>query len=333
MDQNGVADIVVMDGQARTITVFYGGKGLHFDASDKVEVAAGASASSFALGDFNKDGRPDIAVGHHDTNEVWIISATGEKSFDEPKKARLKVREPHAHRIVTADVNNDGTPDILLAESDEAGAWVLLCDGKGGFAPSSGSPLSTGRHPYVVATGDFNNDGNMDFATPNWHDRSVSVFLGDGKGGFTAAQGGPVTGLRAPTELGVGDVTGDGNADIVVGNNGERGLQVLVGDGKGGFSLGAVHDLDSPGASYRPIVADLDGDGRLDVVATATRGADTFCCWLSQGDGRFTSPIVLRCKDTASSVCVTDLNGDGMQDLVVGTGNGNDTLVWFGQSK
>ena len=333
LNRDGKFDLVMIASETGKLTLLLQTRGKSLAFVQAAAVDAGKSASDLVIGDLNEDSKQDIAVCHHDTDEIWLLMGKGDGTFDPPRKVHVPVTEPHAHRIAATDFNKDKHLDLLLAESDDNRACVLLGDGKGGFNAASGSPISTGRHPYVVQLGDFNRDGAMDFATPNWFDKSVSVLLGDSHGRFRKASGSPLSGFTAPTAMAAGDLNGDGNLDVVVGNNGERGLQVMVGDGKGGFKLGVMRDLDPDGPCFQPEIADLNGDGKLDVLATSTNGARTFSYWLNHGGGNFGRAVPLSCPSGANTICVADLNGDGRLDVAVGTWDGDKTLIWLGRKR
>jgi hypothetical protein len=331
LDGDGRVDLAALSGRdARVAAVL--NRGWFRDAA-LVTADAGVSASAMAIGDFNEDGELDVAVCHHDTEELWVLIGTGRWTFRPARTVAVPVVKPHAHMVVAADVNRDEHLDLLLAESEDYRAWVFLGDGRGGFVVAPEAPFATGRHPYIVATGDFDGDGNIDFATPDAVDKAVTVFLGNGRGGFRRAPGEAVTGFTAPLAIAFGDLTGDGVLDMAVGNNGERGVQVAVGDGRGGFRVGEVRDLEPQGPCLRPVIGDLNGDGRLDVVATATNGAKTFSYWLNLGDGEFGDAVALPCAEAANTISIADLNEDGLADLAVGTDLGDVTLIWFGRRR
>ncbi len=326
---DGRLDLIFLSGETSTISLLLAQPGPKFAVAKRIDLPAGASASGLALGDLNEDGQPDLAVCHHDSAEVWLFFGKGDGTFLPPQKVPVPVTKPHCHAIVAADLNRDHHLDLVLAESSDNCVWIFLGDGKGKFAKSPGSPISTGRHPYVVAAADFNRDGNPDIATPNWFGKSVGILLGDGKGAVRSAAASTYQGVPEPTAIAAGELTGDQNPDLVVGNNGTRGLQLLVGDGKGGFRPGV--ELHPTEPCFGPTLADLNGDGRLDVVCTSTNGALTLSYWLNRGDGEFSEAHSLACPGGANALCVADMDHDGVPDLCVAPEEQSPILVWLGR--
>jgi hypothetical protein len=238
---------------------------------------------------------------------------------------------PGANAVVTADVNNDGTPDIVIATN--AGVSVSIGLGDGTFNPSSTySTGSTVSFSNALAVTDLNGDGNLDIAITNMcldttGCHGVGVLLGNGDGTFQSAIGYDTGGLEAGG-LAAGDVNGDGLPDLIVVNNCQSQTCVagtsdlLLNNGDGTFGT-ATQLLDSKGPSY---LADMNGDGSLDVVTGAG-------IMLNNGDGTFQPPnqgVVAG----AISITVADVNNDGLMDVVaavptgvaVQVGNGDGTL-------
>ena len=113
---------------------------------------------------------------------------------------------------------------------------VLLGNGSGGFTAATGSPFAVGTSPYLVVVGDFNGDGIQDLAMANGGSNNVTVLLGNGSGGFTAAAGSPFAVGSWPVSLAVGDFNGDGIQDLAIANFGGNNVTVLLGNGSGGFT-------------------------------------------------------------------------------------------------
>jgi hypothetical protein len=325
-DRDGRRDLVTVSGSTARVKILLNGAAGFREFG---ELEARPSACGVALGDFDEDGTVDLAVCHHDTPVVLVFLGRGDGTFRSPKELRVAATKPHAHKVVAADANGDGHTDLLLPQADDNQLWVLLGDGRGEFSPSPQSPLRTGNHPYGVVAADFDADGHLDLATPNWYGKTISVFLGGEDGVLREAPGSPLTGFPAPTALDAADLTGDGKIDLALGNDDSSTIQILAGDGKGGFA--ASGELRADGFCFAPVLEDLTGDGRTDVVATACNGARTFSYWINLGGGRFSSAQPLPCPALASTLCVTDLDGDGRVDLAVGGWNEARTYVWHGE--
>jgi hypothetical protein len=214
--------------------------------------------------------------------------------------------------VATADVNGDGRLDVVTANRWASTVSVLLGTGNGRFAAKV--DYACGDNPNSVGAADVNGDGKLDLVTANRGSSTVSVLLGAGNGTFAKAVDYPAG--AAPTSLAVGDVNGDGQLDIVTGNlHADPGsVSVLLGTGGGKFA----RNVDYP-AGYAPeaaALADLDGDGALDIVAADWIGGANVL--LGKGDGTFADRVVYPAKSFGpTSVALGDLDGDGKPDLVL----------------
>ena len=132
------------------------------------------SLSAIVAGDFNGDGKLDLAITDADENDVYILLGNGDGSFQTPITIPVG-NDPDA--IITGDFNNDGKLDLAVANFNDNNVTLLLGNGDGSFTPASGSPYAAGKGPTAIAAADFNNDGKLDLAVANFSDGTVSVLL------------------------------------------------------------------------------------------------------------------------------------------------------------
>ncbi len=228
--------------------------------------------------------------------------------------------------VVTADFNRDGKLDLVTANNDDGTLSLLLGNGDGTFRPAV--TLDAGSSPQGLVVGDFNGDGRPDLAVANnfGPNGTVSVFLGNGDGTFRPRAAFAVGPQTAPVKVAVGDFNRDGRLDLVTVNrtgNNAASVSLLLGNGDGTFGAATTSALGQVGGGTDLAVGDVNGDGKLDVVATSLRALAVL---IGNGDGTFQAPAV-EAHSPLTSVVLGDLNRDGKLDLVLG---GNDLRVRLG---
>ncbi|MER7821086.1 FG-GAP-like repeat-containing protein [Streptomyces sp. NPDC096097] len=225
------------------------------------------------VGDFDEDGTPDLATSNANTNSVSVVIGNGDGTFGAATQFGLGGGAV-PQGIATADLGGDGHLDLITSNATTGTLSVLSGDGHGGFG--SASSVAAGvTQPSKLKLADVNADGKPDavVVAPGTPGR-VAVLLGDGAGGFAAANV-----LSAGANLSsasVSDLNGDGHADVVVSSIVSNEVVVLEGDGTGAFGSPLAFGLNGGSNPQATAVGDLDGDGRLDVVTANSNSSATF---------------------------------------------------------
>ncbi len=289
-----------------------------------------------AVADINADGNLDALVANTYSSTICVQLGNGAGRFTPQVNLPSTGPNTQPYCVAVADVNSDGRPDVLTANSGTSTLSVLLGNGAGGFALQPSSPSTgSGSQPLALVLADVNGDGQPDALTANIGTGTVSVLLGDGAGGFALQPNSPATGPgnSLPRSLAVADVDGDGKPDVLAANSDDSStLAVLLGNGAGGFALaGATRTGNFPTNPYGLAIGDVNNDGKPDAL-TANISTSTVSVLLGNGLGSFTlqgnSPYSSSYYGgQPTSLALADINGDGQLDaLVVNSNYGNNTV-------
>ncbi len=269
-----------------------------------------------ASADFNGDGKLDLAVLNLSrNNSLSIMLGDGDGTFRNHASYSTS-NTPTA--AAWGDFNGDGKIDLAIASSAGNGVDVYLGKGDGTFQPRQ--TFKTGHQPLALATGDFNEDGSLDLAVANASDDTVSILLGKGDGSFQNHVDFPAG--PSPASVVVADFNNDGHLDLAVGNalTGQT-VSTLLGNGDGTFEA-PIATLIQDGDPGDLAVADLNGDGKLDLAVASGAGKSVYVL-LGNGDGTFAIPVAYAIPGYSVSIAIGDFNGDGRLDLAV---NGNNDI-------
>jgi uncharacterized protein (TIGR03437 family) len=281
----------------------------------------GSSPVAVAVGDFNGDSIPDLAVASSVSNTVTILLGKGDGTFTTVTPNFSPRYGPSD--LAVADFNGDGIADLAVANAEDNTVSILLGAGNGTFTTIPAA-LSLGTTPFAIAVADFNGDGKPDIAVGG---QSITILLGNGDGTFTAVPNGPSPG-SSPNAMAVGDFNGDGKPDIVVADRlggYEGGATILLGNGDGTFTPAPSTD-----GGYGPggvTVGDFNGDGKADVAIADSGGVKIL---LSNGDGTFTGSSVSLPGADLFGIVVADFNGDGIMDLAAVNYESSSATVLLG---
>ncbi len=315
-NNDGIQDLVLANDGSNNVTVLLGVGGGSFTQANSSPISIGTDANSVAVGDFNSDGQQDIAVANSVSSNVAILLGNGSGSFSPAMGSPVNAGSGSIF-VAVGDFDANGRQDLALGTIGNNAVTILLGNGSGGFTSAPGSPVTIGSNPLSLAIGDFNADGRQDLAVASNVGDNLTILLGDGNGGFSAAPGSPISTGDGPRFVSVGDFNADGRQDLAVANSGSNNLTILLANVGGGFSSASGSPIIVGTQPQSVIVGDIDGDGLQDLVVANIGNSVTIL--LGAGTGSFSqaagSPITL--FGGPSAVTMGDFNGDGKQDMAV----------------
>ena len=277
-----------------------------------VSYTVGSSPYASALGDFNGDGKPDLAVANNSSKSISVLPGNGDGTFGTKTDYDVGL---NAFGVVITDLNGDSKLDIVADTSfaSNNNVSVLLGNGNGTFQSRVDYAFSGLAQPNSILASDFNNDGKPDVVVVNGS--GATVFLGNGDGTLKP----PVAygSSNFATSVAVGDFNVDGKIDLAVssygsGSNGVVG--VMLGKGDGTFFPAVIYA--SAPSPFSLVKGDFNSDGKLD-LATANINVDSISVLLGNGDGTFQSPVNYPTNlPSPYALSIGDFNNDGKSDLV-----------------
>lgn len=224
--------------------------------------------------------------------------------------------------VLAHDLDQDGLPDIVSAGYDSGGIDVFMNRGRGTMHALP--HIATGANPYFLAVGDVDRNGFADLAVANLQGGTVSILLGMGKGQFN----GPVNLANpGPESVHFLDADSDGKLDVAVLTNAAS-LRLFKGDGSGKFTF--VSEVKIDAGQALSAAADVDHDGRLDLIVNSSTGA-ALAVHRNQGDGTFQRVSLNSLTSTAPSCTVADVNHDGHPDLIAAEYAAGLTSIFIGR--
>jgi hypothetical protein len=270
--------------------------------------AAGQEPGDIVVGDFNGDGIADAAVAGYDPGTLAILLGQGGGRFGTPTTYGTQKRTVG---LASGDVNGDGKTDLLVGTQSVNSVQVYLGDGTGHFGAAQ--PVITAQAPNALALADLDGDGKLDLVTGNADAQYVTVMKGNGDGTFTLKH----TYAGAPaSSVAVADLNGDGKLDLAVAEYSlgtPSTVAVLLGQGGGDF--GQAREFATGGDPVAVVAADIDGDGKLDLVTSDFDSLD-LAVLRGRGDGSFDGPRFYDVGGESGDVAVADVDGDGHLDLL-----------------
>ncbi len=337
---DGNADLAIANASDNTVTVLLGnGDGTFAPASKSPYTVVACFLcngvpTSAAVGDFNGDGKPDLAIANIPIGigsligaitgkvggQVAILLGNGDGTFQGANNFGTGGDFPTSMAVGNFKNRfyNNGKPynDLAVTNLNSGKVSILLNDTNGGgsFSQATGSPFTVGSRPSSVAVFDFDQDGNDDLAVANAGDNAVAILMGNGKGAFTPNINSPVAVGGGPSAVVLADFNGDGKMDLAVADLSGSAVSVSLGDGTGTFPTVTDYPVGRSPSSIA--VGDFNKDGKLDlVVANRLNGSVIFL--VGDGTGSFRAVRNFSVGGDPLSLAVGDFNGDSEPDVAI----------------
>ena len=313
---DGWIDLVAGNEDSRDLSILLNrgeGDG-RFEAERRVQIYC--LPDELAAGDFNGDGRSDLAIVSRE-EELVILLGLGDGQFVRGPLPRVG-NLPEA--MVWDDFNRDGLPDLATANGQSDDVSVLLGRGDGSFQPET--RYAVGDAPLAIISLDLNLDGRSDLVTTNTGSNSVSILLGNGDGTFSPAASG------LPETAAWGDFNGDGIWDVASVGPLFEGVTVELGNADGGFDEPTGFSL-SGAKPYAITIVDADDDGRVD-LAMLNEDSDDASILFGDGAGEFhTRALTKELQEALRPIIARGFEPVGLSPASIVAGNFDNDIQGF----
>jgi Big-like domain-containing protein/VCBS repeat protein len=298
IDADTSPDLVIVDSQLDEIAIEHGNRDGTFTIL--TEFASGLPSQTAVAADVDGDAKTDLVLGGIGT--VSVLLGTGTGTFG----AAQRLAASAFAGLALVDMNRDGTRDLVTTG---AGLGIVTGLAGGRFLAAPITPRPTGF--LLPTSADLDGDGSSDGV--RWDsDKGLSAVLSNPDGTF---HDGPALAHGQPSDGVLGDVDGDGRADLVLTTATGGAAEVAFGNGTGGF--GAAAAIAQTTSADAPLLVDVDGDGRLDLVLSSTSPASTsLLLGHGLGTGAFAPITLVATGSRPGRTVAADVDGDGAVDLV-----------------
>jgi len=289
-NQDGKLDLAIASHRSNSVSILSGNGDGTFQPHVDYPTARFGGPTSITIGDFNKDGKQDLALVNDVDDTLSTLIGNGDGTFQSPIEYPAGFN-PAA--MVCGDFNRDGNLDIAVADASLTGAQISIFLGNGDGTVQSRVDYPIAGAALSLLAADFNGDGILDLAAgtmPSGGPSNIpsggtmSVLLGKGDGGFQPHR--DFGGVTYSPSMVAADINGDNQPDIAL--VASQSSVVLLGDGRGNF--GSVFDTLAPLGPVQLLAGDFNNDANLD-VAYSLNGSGTFSVSLGNGDGTFHPPV------------------------------------------
>ncbi len=349
IDKDGLVDAVVTNQASDSISVLDGdGRGVDDDRTHTTVISAGGDGpTGLVLADFDADGDIDAATSNLTSDDVVVLlnNGTGTLTASARYPTLAGATGDGPVDVAFGDVTGDGLGDLVSCNANSDDVTVLRGLGSGLFALHLTTTLRIGAggdNPQAIALGDHTGDGVLDITTANHLSSDIVVLVANGAGGFappvrfdTLFGAGLVEG-EGPAGIGVSDLDGDGELDVVTANMLDEDVSILFGVSGGAafdpaIGVWAQSDCDDPDDIA---LADVDNDGDDDIIALCSV-SENVAVIMNLGGRVFSDARLYEVRsgyagENAEGIATGDFNGDGNLDVVATMSVGNHVTVVAG---
>jgi len=342
IDGDGKADLIIADYFNNTFTVTRNTStpgNISFATKVAFPWAAGGQPNEVSIGDFDGDGKPDVAVGGNGggtfVSAYRNTSTPGNISFAARQDFAASSGQGNGNKII--DIDLDGKPDLVSVHWSGNCMWVLrnTSTGPGVISFATGVSFATTSQPHKIDVGDLDGDNKPEVVITCFTSNTLSLFRNTSTPGIISfASRQDFAPGAVPYYLHIGDLDGDGKADIALANRDVATLAVYRNTSTpGNISLAARKDFATPAGTmthYGIAYGDLDGDGRPDITVANYNLHNTsiFINTSVPGLITFAPRVDLFVSLASMDVGIDDLDGDGRPDLAIT--KGGSTVSIFG---
>ncbi len=337
---DGDLDLAVADASENDVSVLLGnGNGTFQPAIDSPTTSSGMinaqgfAAGSFPVdivaGDFNGDGRLDLATGNAGSSDISVLLGKGDGTFEAPRES---VVGDDATALATGDFTGNRNLGVAVLNQGSDSVTILPGNGDGTFQEPLTVSLPQGSGATSIVAADFNDDGRTDLAITDAGLNEVSILMGNGDGTFQTSTIALPTG-SGPYAIAAGEFTGDGQIDLAVADQSSSSVTILLGNGDGTFTVGQTIALVNPADLTNPysfpdaiVAGNFASNGQLD-LAVAEPFIDAVTVLLGNGNGTFTQGSTIAFGDGFPfvpdfiSLAAGDFRNNGLTDLAVVSSN------------